>query len=331
MKIALDVMGGDNAPQSNILGAKYFIENNHNCTIILVGEVSLIKEQLKKHNFISKNIEIHHCSESITMTENKPSMVFKTKPDSSIVQSIKLVKEKKADAVISAGNTAALLSTSLFVLGKIDEIKRPTLATHFPTKNGGFVLTDVGANTDVKPDHLLQFAIMGSIYAKHIKNTDIINTGLLNIGVEKNKGNILTQKAYQLFEKNIKGFIGNIEPRYVFEKKVDVVVCDGFSGNIMIKLTEGLSGHLYDWINSIDELEKNELIRNALYPIFNNYNYESHGASPFLGVKGIVLKCHGASSQKSINSALSLANTLSKKDIIKKIERDLKENLIFSE
>ena len=108
------------------------------------------------------------------MTENKPSMVFKTKPDSSIVQSIKLVKEKKADAVVSAGNTAALLSTSLFVLGKIDEIKRPTLATHFPTKNGGFVLTDVGANTDVKPDHLLQFAIMGSIYAKHIKNTDII-------------------------------------------------------------------------------------------------------------------------------------------------------------
>ena len=133
-----------------------------------------------------------------------------------------------------------------FVLGKIDEIKRPTLATHFPTKNGGFVLTDVGANTDVKPDHLLQFAIMGSIYAKHIKNTDIINTGLLNIGVEKNKGNILTQKSYQLFEKNIKGFIGNIEPRYVFEKEVDVVVCDGFSGNIMIKLPKFEMQTMYD-------------------------------------------------------------------------------------
>ena len=250
MKIALDVMGGDNAPHSNILGAKQFIENNHNSTIILVGDESLIKSQLKKYNLISKNIEIHHCSESISMSEDKPAMAFKTKPDSSIVQSIKLVKENKADAVISAGNTAALLSTSLFILGKIDQIKRPTLATHFPTRNGGFVLTDVGANTDVKPDHLLQFAIMGSIYAKHIKKTDLINIGLLNIGAEKNKGNILTQKAHQLFEKNIKGFIGNIEPRYVFEKDVDVVVCDGFSGNIIIKLTEGLSVHLYDWINS---------------------------------------------------------------------------------
>ena len=331
MKIALDVMGGDNAPHSNILGAKQFIENNHNCTIILVGDESLIKNQLQKYNLISKNIEIHHCSESISMSEDKPAMAFKTKPDSSIVQSIKLVKENKADAVISAGNTAALLSTSLFILGKIDQIKRPTLATHFPTRNGGFVLTDVGANTDVKPDHLLQFAIMGSIYAKHIKKTDLTNIGLLNIGAEKNKGNILTQKAHQLFEKNIKGFIGNIEPRYVFEKDVDVVVCDGFSGNIMIKLTEGLSGHLYDWINSTNELEKHTNIRNTLHPIFNNYNYESHGASPFLGVKGIVLKCHGASSQKSIDSALSLANTLSKKNIIEKIEKDLKRVLIGTE
>ena len=327
MKIALDVMGGDNAPQSNIVGAKTFLESNKNTSLVLVGDQSIINDQLKKHNLTEHSrIEIHHASEIVTMNEKKPSKAFKSKPDSSIVQSVKLVKDGRADAVISAGNTGALLSSALFILGKIKGIKRPTLATHFPTRSGGFILSDVGANTDVKPIHLLQFAVMGSVYSKYIKNSKSIEIGLLNIGAEENKGNALTQAAYSQLKENINGFIGNIEPRYLFDRKIDVVVCDGFSGNIFIKLTEGLSAHLNSWINSKDEIKSRPDIASTIDTVFDNYNYESHGASPFLGVKGIVLKCHGACSDKSITNALSLASTLSERNIITKIEEDLEQN-----
>ena len=327
MKIALDVMGGDNAPDSNILGAKKFLESDKNTSLILVGDKALINPQLIKHNLTNHNrIDIHHASEVVTMNEEKPSKAFKSKPDSSIVQSVKLVKDGLADAVISAGNTGALLSSSLFILGKIKGIKRPTLATHFPTRNGGFILADVGANTDVKPIHLLQFAVMGSVYSKYIKNSSSIEVGLLNIGAEENKGNALTQAAYSQLKENIKGFIGNIEPRYLFDQKIDVVVCDGFSGNVFIKLTEGLSAHLNSWINSKDEISSNPELSSIINKVFDNYNYESHGASPFLGVKGIVLKCHGACSDKSVTNALSLASSLSGKNIISKIEEDLEGN-----
>ena len=332
MKIALDVMGGDNAPQSNILGVKRFLNTNQSTKLLLVGDESTIKEQIKIHEIKDLDrVEIHHCTDIVTMNEPKPSMAFKTKPDSSIVQSVKLVKEGLADAVVSAGNTAALLSSSLFVLGKIEGIKRPTLATYFPSRKDGFVLSDVGANTDVKPIHLLQFAIMGSIYAKQMKKIDDVKVALLNIGSEKNKGNALSQSSYKHLEENINGFIGNIEPRYLFERDVDVVVCDGFAGNIALKLIEGLTSHLYSWMNSKDEISSNPEIMNTIHSIFNNYNYEAHGASPFLGVKGIVLKCHGACSEKSIESALNLANTFSNKDLPAKIEKDLKANLSLTE
>ena len=328
MKIALDAMGGDNAPKSNILGVKKFLNSNSNVRVILVGDESLIKEQLKinKINDLSK-IEIYHSPETIAMDEPKPSMVFKTKPNSSIVQAIKLVKDGRADAIISAGNTAALLSSSLFILGKIEGIKRPTLATYFPSMEGGVVLSDAGANMDVKPIHLLQFAAMASIYAKNIKKIDSVKVGLLNIGSEKNKGNTLTQSSFKHLENNIKGFIGNIEPRYLFEKNIDVVVCDGFAGNVILKLTEGLITHLHKWMSSKYEIRDNPEVMNTMNSIFNNYNYEAHGASPFLGVKGIVLKCHGACSEASIESALNLAYTFSSKDLLSKIENDLENDL----
>jgi glycerol-3-phosphate acyltransferase PlsX len=328
MIIALDVMGGDNAPKSNILGVKRFLNSNPNVKVILVGHESIIQEQLKIHKFDDlSRIEIYHSPETIAMDEPKPSMIFKTKPNSSIVQSIKLVSDGLADAIISAGNTAALLSSSLFVLGKIKGIKRPTLATYFPSREGGFVLSDVGANMDVKPIHLLQFAAMASIYAKNMKKIDSVKVGLLNIGSEKNKGNALTQSSFKYLENNIKGFIGNIEPRYLFEKNIDVVVCDGFAGNVILKLTEGLISHLNKWMNSKDEIKNNPEVMNIVNSIFNNYNYEAHGASPFLGVKGIVLKCHGACSDKSIESALNLAHTFSSKDLLSKIENDLENDL----
>jgi len=329
MKIALDVMGGDNAPTSNILGVKRFLNNNPSLdiNIILVGDESLIARELDSHNISkSNNIEIHHAPDSISMDQPNPALAFKRKPNSSIVQSIKLVKEQKANAVISAGNTAALLSTSLFVLGKIKGIKRPTLASYFPSKKDGFVLSDVGANTDIKPIHILQFSAMASIYAKHIKNITSAKVGLLNIGAERNKGNSLTQESFNLLDKNIKKFIGNIEPRYIFNEDVDVVVCDGFTGNIFLKLTEGLTSYFQQWITSDKLIKDHSNVVNSINSIFNNYNYEEHGASPFLGVKGIVLKCHGSCSEVSIENSINIAHIFSNKKLVSKIEEELFEN-----
>ena len=329
MKIALDVMGGDNAPKSNILGVKKFLKNNPtlDIEIILVGDKSLINEQLKINNMSDENkIEVYHASDIISMDEPKPSLAFKNKPDSSIVKCIQLVKDQKADAVISAGNTAALLSSSLFVLGKIEGIKRPTLASYFPSKKGGFVLSDVGANTDVKPFHILQFAIMASVYAKYIKKIDSPKVGLLNIGTEKNKGNNLTQSSFEFLEKNIEGFVGNIEPRYIFDKNIDVVLCDGFTGNVILKLTEGLIKYFQDWMSSNEIIKNNTEILDIINSILDNYNYEEHGASPFLGVKGIVLKCHGACSEVSIENSLKIAHVFCKEQLIMKIQNDLMNN-----
>ena len=334
MKIALDVMGGDNAPSSNILGVKRFLNNNppSDIKIILVGDESLISEQLKANDMASsKHIKIHHAPDLITMDESKPALAFKNKPNSSIVRSINLVKEKQADAVISAGNTAALLASSLFVLGKIEGIKRPTLASYFPSKTGGFVLSDVGANAEVKPMHILQFAIMASIYAKHIKNTNSAKVGLLNIGAEKNKGNTLAQTSFDFLDKNIDGFVGNIEPRYIFNKDIDVVVCDGFTGNVVLKLTEGLISYFQDWITTDNAIKNDSKAVNAVNTIFNNYNYEEHGASPFLGVNGIVLKCHGSCSEISIDNSLNIAYLFAKEKLIHKIENELSENKIVTE
>ena len=333
MKIALDVMGGDNAPTSNILGVKRFLNNKPppDIKIILVGDESLIHKQLKANGINNtEKIEIHHAPDFIPMDESKPAMVFKNKPDSSIVRCINLIKNKEAEGVISAGNTAALLSSSLFVLGKIKGIKRPTLASYFPSKKGGFVLSDVGANAEVKPMHILQFAVMASIYAKYIKNIDSTKIGLLNIGAEKNKGNTLTQESFHFLDKNMKGFIGNIEPRYIFNEDIDVVVCDGFTGNVVLKLTEGLISYFQDWITTDNTVKNNSDAVGAINSIFNNYNYEEHGASPFLGVNGIVLKCHGSCSEISIENSLNIAYMFAREKLINKIEDELSKNVVVT-
>ena len=191
----------------------------------------------------------------------------------------------------------------------------------------GFVLCDVGANTDIKPIHLLQFSIMASEYAKHVKNIKSARVGLLNIGEEKNKGNQLTSATFDILNENIDNFIGNIEPRYIFEDKADVIVCDGFTGNVIIKLIEGLTTHTNNWMSKIHPPSKDkDSTMDAIKEIFNHYNYEEHGGSPFLGVKGIVLKAHGASSEISIKNSLISAEILRENNIIDKIQADLKNN-----
>ena len=327
MKIALDVMGGDNAPQSNILGAKHFIESidDPEVKVILCGPESIIKEEMAKLGLqnIENNIEICNAGDIVEMNEEKPAYAFKNKPNSSLVRAVQLVKNNKADAVISAGNTAALLSSSLFILGKIEGIKRPALATHIPNKKNGFILCDVGANTDVKPAHLIQFAIMSSDYVKYIQKIDSPKVALLNIGSERNKGNKLTTETYPLMEKNIENFIGNIETRDLLNGDADVVICDGFTGNSVLKMLEGLISYFYKTLNSNTKIQNSDEITDTVDAIFNKFNYEEHGASPFLGVKGIVLKCHGSCSEISIKNACHSAKDFCDSKIINKMEEDL--------
>ena len=323
MRIALDIMGGDNSPHSNILGAKLFIDStpNSNTKIIFVGPEDIIKNNTI--DIDSNRFEICNAEEVVAMNEQKPAYAFKNKPNSSLVKSVQLVKNEAADAIVSAGNTAALLSSSLFLLGKINGIKRPALATYIPNKNNGFILCDVGANTDVKPIHLFQFAIMATDYIKYIRGIDSPKVSLINIGSEKNKGNKLTSEAYSLLSENLENFTGNIESRDLLNGITDVAICDGFTGNIILKLIEGSINHFYKSLRADKNiLESNKSI-DSIKNIFGKYDYEKHGASPFLGVKGIVLKCHGSCSEKSIKNALASSEIFYKNKIINKIENDL--------
>jgi len=314
MKIAIDVMGGDNFPSANIDGVFDYLQNSNNTNtyFLLIGNELLIKKYLENKNLSSKFISTIDASEIIDEAD-RPSRVFKTKPNSSIVKSIELLKEKKVDAVISAGNTGALLATSLFLIGTIHNIRRPALAPYIPSQKKGFILCDAGANVDTKPEHLMQFAIMSKSYLENVENISNPKIGLLNIGKEPNKGNELTKQTYQLLKSKFKNFIGNIEPRYILNEDLDILICDGFTGNIVLKLTEGIFNNIPDKLD-----------------MKTKFDYEEHGGTPILGVKGIVIKCHGSSSKKSITKSIETAKIFYNKKIIDVIEEDLSFQLTNS-
>ena len=325
MKIAIDVMGGDNSPAADIDAIFEYIENIENPPIhfLLVGKQSVIQQYLENK---PKNKHHHHFISIIDAPEkickdDKPSRIFKTKPNSSIVKAIQLLKENQADAVVSSGDTGVLLSTSLFLIGKIDSIKRPALAPYIPSLKKGFILCDAGANVDTKPEHLVQFAIMSQCYLRNISNIKNPKIGLLNIGKEANKGNELTKQVYPLLKKEFKdAFIGNIEARYLFNENIDIIVCDGFTGNITLKLIEGMFSNINNWIKERIENYSDE---NTM----NHFDYENYGGTPLLGIKGIVIKSHGASSKKSILSSLKTAISLYDQRLIENIENGILDKI----
>jgi glycerol-3-phosphate acyltransferase PlsX len=317
IKIALDIMGGDKAPLSNIFGAIDFLKSYKKpIKIYFVGDAKIIKKAINDFpsNLLNK-IEILHASENID-DNDKPSRIIKNKPDSSMIKSIDLLKNNRVNAVISSGNTGCLLSSSFFKLGMIDYIKRPTIPAFIPSENGNFLITDVGANVQVKPDHLLQFSKMASVYMKYQLDIDNPKIALLNIGSESNKGTELTKDAYKLLDKELKNFIGNIESRYIFEGKADIILCDGFTGNIVLKLIEGMTNYNFNLISSKLNLENNSMIDK----VKKLYDYEQYGASPILGIKGLVFKSHGSSSKIAIKSAISNAVKLCKINLVNKIQ-----------
>jgi len=330
MNIALDVMGGDNAPHAPIQGAIKAIESGlYDSKIVLVGDESIIKREL--NSLDSKNLSVLHASDTITI-DNSASKLIKEKPNSSMVKGIRLVKEKVADAFISAGNTGAQMATSLLTLGRIPHVKRPALSAFFSGISGGKILCDVGANPDARAKHLLQFSIMSSVYLDHVEGIKNPKIGLVNIGEEPTKGSDLYQETHKLLSKELPNFIGNIESRNIFTCDADVLVCDGFVGNTIIKFAEGC-------ISSFTEMIKEKIAsRNrykigaqmllpALKEIRNRYDYEEHGGTPLLGVNGISIVCHGASTSKSIMNSILLAQKSIKKNLIEDISIGINDHL----
>lgn len=297
MKIGIDVMGGDYAPEEPIKGATLAQkEISDTDRIVLIGNKEVIISQLKLENADEKNFDIVHASEIIEMGEH-PTKAIQQKPNSSIAIGFYLLKEKKIDAFISAGNTGAMLVGTMFSIKTIPGILRPTIGTIYPKDHGWGFLLDVGVNADCKPENLVQFGLLGSLYAKHILKIENPRVALVNLGEEEGKGNILSQAAYSLMKTNGKfNFVGNIEGRDLLEDKADVMVCDGFTGNVILKLTE-----------SFTDLIKRRKIQDHY---FDRLDFEDYGGTPILGANAPVLIGHGISSNKAFKNMIFLAKNL---------------------
>ena len=321
-------MGGDHAPSAIIQGTIAALkEGKGQFKVLLTGNENLIRKELDKSSFSSSDLEIHHTSQLVNMTE-RPSQVHKTKPDSSLVAGIRLVRDGKGSAFVSAGSTGALLSTALFLLGRIEGVLRPALGVYFPVKPQGFVLCDVGANIDVKSKHLIQFAVMASEYMKHIQGVENPRVGLLNIGIEPTKGKEVYVKVYKLLSDNLPNFQGNIESRYLLDGSADVVVCDGFVGNNLVKFAEGWVGHIRNEVlQQLKRLVKSEteieLFNNLFKQVLREYEYEEYGGVPLLGVNGVCIVCHGSSSVRAIKNAIFAA----KKSVEERLLDSIREGI----
>ncbi|AFQ45585.1 phosphate acyltransferase PlsX [Desulfosporosinus meridiei] len=325
MKIAVDAMGGDYAPEEIIKGAIIAAEASPDVQIILVGQ----KEHMQKFlsGSLPKNISQYEASEVIAMDEH-PANAVRKKKDSSIVVATRLVKQGEADAVVSAGSTGAQMAAALLGLGRIKGIERPAIATILPTPEGGKLILDVGANMDATPEQLCQYGLMGSIYAAKILGISNPRVGLLNVGGEEGKGNDLAQKAYQLLKASPINFIGNVEGRDVPYGRADVVVCEGFTGNILLKTAEGLAGVLFQQIK--EKITSNMVrklgalaVKPGLKEIAQMMDYAEYGGAPLLGVNGISIICHGSSKAKAITNAIRVAQECVQVRLIEQIRDDL--------
>ena len=319
MKIALDAIGGDFAPDVTIAGAIEAVTEYDDIEIILVGDRQLLSESLKDKRYPADKISIFHASEVIEMHES-PSAALRKKKDSSIRKSIELVKNKEAEAAVSAGNSGVVMATSLFVLGKLPNVDRPAIATVMPSLTGFFVLIDAGANVDCKPENLLQFAHMGNAYYKTIFNVSSPRVAILSIGEEDTKGNELTREAFKFLKNADMNFIGNIEGKDIFSGHADVIVCDGFIGNIVLKVSEGLVETIMKMLKrEIADVTTGKLGYLMIKPAIKNFKkrteYSEYGGAPLLGINGISIISHGRSSARAVKNALRVAAEMSRRKV----------------
>jgi phosphate acyltransferase len=325
-KIAVDAMGGDNAPAIEIEGAIQ-AASQYDIPIVLVGQEERVRPLLEKHDTTGLSIEIVHASEVITMDESAATAARKKK-DSSIRVAARLMRDGAVSGVVSAGNTGAVMATVKMVLGTLAVVDRPALSTVLPTQNGqpAFLL-DVGANVDCKPHHLEQFAVMGDIYSRAIFGIRRPRIGLLSIGEEDTKGNELTKEAFKSLKQAPINFIGNVEGRDIFKGEIDVIVCDGFTGNVALKLSEGLIETFATMLRQ--ELEKTIaakvgyiLAERAFRAFRKRLDYSEYGGAPLLGMKGITIVCHGRSNANAIKNAIRIAHEFCKHNVNHLIETE---------
>lgn len=330
MKIALDAMGGDLGLPVNIRGAVEACQAWPEITVVLVGQEDLIRKELKTiPSALTQRLEVHHAPELVGMHES-PVEGCRSKPDSSIMVCAKLLSQGVVQALVSAGNSGATMTASLLHLRRVEGISRPAIATILPTLDGHCVMLDMGANVDCKPKHLLQFAVMGSMYFEAIFKKKNPTVGLLSIGEEEGKGNELTLETHHLLKNSGLNYLGNVEGRDIPEGKADVVVCDGFVGNVVLKFGEGLAG-------SIIKLMKKEikghpialigglLIKGVLKNLKKKVDPAEYGGAPLLGVQGISIVSHGGSTPLAIKNALRVAAELVRDDINTHIQEKLKK------
>jgi glycerol-3-phosphate acyltransferase PlsX len=330
MKIAVDAMGGDNAPHAIVAGAVQ-AARELGVGIILVGIEQSIQAELSKHNIKNLPLEIRNATEVVDMLDS-PATVFRRKKDSSIRVANELVKSGEAVGVISAGHTGAAMTTSLFVLGKLGGIERPAIATFMPNVKGTSIVLDVGANVDCKPVHLLQFAVMGEVYAKYLLKIPSPRVGLLSIGEEATKGNELTKEAFKLLTETSLNFIGNVEGRDVMSGRADVVVCDGFIGNVVLKVSEAVAETIGLMIreNIGDSMVRKLgyfMMRPAFRALKRRIDYAEYGGAPLIGIDGISIISHGRSSDRAVKNAIRVAAELAKSEVNKHIHEDIEKNM----
>lgn len=326
MKIIVDAFGGDNAPIEIIKGCEMAVQE-FGCKIILVGKESVIKTTADKNNISLDNIIVHNA-ESVISMDDEPTCVLKEKNDSSMAVGLKLLVENTGDAFVSAGNSGALAVGSTLIVKRIRGIKRCAFAPIIPHDNGNFMLIDSGANVDCRPEMLKQFGIMGSIYMQKIMNVKNPKVGLANIGIEKHKGDSLRQETYKILNESKLNFVGNIEAKEIPQGVADVIVADGFTGNIILKLYEGLAEVFFNKIKSVFLKNfKTKLagifIKPELKKMFNQLNHNEHGGAPFLGASKPVFKAHGTATAKTIKNAIKQTEIYVKNKVTEIISESL--------
>ena len=326
--VALDAMGGDNAPKEMIKGAVQALEKTDAVQVLLVGKEDVIRAELAQYTYDKARIEVVNATEVIETAE-PPVNAIRRKKDSSIVVGMKLVKEGQADAFVSAGSSGAVLVGGQVIVGRIKGVERPPLAPLIPTEKGDSLLVDCGANVDARPSHLVQFAKMGSIYMEHVVGIKNPKVGIVNIGAEEEKGTALVKETFPLLkgEKNI-NFIGSVEAREIPHGQADVIVCEAFAGNIILKLFEGVGSVL------ISEIKKGMmgslrskigalLVKPALKKALKSFDSSEYGGAPLLGLNGLVVKTHGSSTAKEICNTIIQCVTFKEQKINEKIKESI--------
>lgn len=333
MRVAVDAMGGDNAPGVEVEGA-VCAAREFGIAVTLVGDTARIRQELDKYDIRGLDLAIHHASEVVGMHDS-PSDAIRKKKDSSIRVAFELVKGGGAEAVVSAGNSGATMAAGMFVLKRLKGIERPAIAQIFPTLRGRTLVLDVGGNVDCKPNHLVHFAIMGSVYARCIMDVDAPRIGLLSNGEEESKGNELTRETNVILKQAPLNYIGYVEGRDIFSGVVDVVVCDGFVGNVVLKLSEGLA-------EAVGKMLKEEILKSFLpkvgfllaRPAFQNFmkkvDYAEYGGAPLLGIDGVGMICHGGSNTKAIKNAIRFAHEYAQRGVNQQMADKLQESFALS-